>query len=122
VLGERGLRLSGGQRQRIAIARAILKDPPILVLDEATSNLDTASERSVQKALERLYSGRTVFVIAHRLSTLQGADRIVVLRHGELVESGSHADLLRAGGIYATLYKLQQLEPEKVNVGDSPQG
>ncbi|MBI5202134.1 MAG: ABC transporter ATP-binding protein [Elusimicrobia bacterium] len=111
MLGERGLRLSGGQRQRIAIARAILKDPPIMVLDEATSNLDTASERSVQQALEKLYQGRTVFVIAHRLSTLQGADRIVVLRHGELCESGTHQELIRRGGVYATLHQLQQLEP-----------
>lgn len=115
ILGERGLRLSGGQRQRLAIARAILKDPPILVLDEATSNLDTASERSVQKALERLYEGRTVLVIAHRLSTLQGADRILVLRQGELVESGSHQALLKLDGVYATLYRLQQLEPQAAN-------
>ncbi|MBI4424600.1 MAG: ABC transporter ATP-binding protein [Elusimicrobia bacterium] len=110
ILGERGLRLSGGQRQRIAIARAILKDPPILVLDEATSNLDTASERSVQEALERIYQGRTVLVIAHRLSTLQNADRIIVLRQGELVESGTHAELLNSGGVYATLHALQRLD------------
>ena len=113
ILGERGLKLSGGQRQRIAIARAILKDPPILVLDEATSNLDTASERSVQSALEKLYEGRTAIVIAHRLSTLQGADRIMVLSQGELVESGTHQDLLKAGGIYASLYALQSLEPAR---------
>lgn len=111
VLGERGMRLSGGQRQRIAIARAILKDPPILVLDEATSNLDAASERSVQQALERLYAGRTVIVIAHRLSTLHNADRIVVMSQGEVVESGSHQDLLKTGGVYASLHALQSLQP-----------
>ena len=110
MLGERGLRLSGGQRQRIAIARAILKDPPILVLDEATSNLDASSERSVQQSLEKLYEGRTVIVIAHRLATLKGADRVVVMSQGELVESGTHQELLRNGGIYASLYALQALE------------
>jgi len=110
-LGERGLRLSGGQRQRLAIARAVLKDPGVLILDEATSNLDAASERSVQEALERLYPGRTVLVIAHRLSTLKNAHRIAVLHHGELREAGSHEDLMAKGGIYATLYRFQQLEP-----------
>lgn len=110
-LGDRGVRLSGGQRQRIAIARAILKNPALLVLDEATSNLDTASERSVQTALENLYRGRTVLVIAHRLSTLQNADKIFVLHSGELVESGSHTELLAKGGLYSRLYELQKLEP-----------
>ena len=110
-LGDRGLRLSGGQRQRIAIARAVLKNPSLLLLDEATSNLDTGSERSVQEALERLYPGRTVLIIAHRLTTLQNAHRIVVLHHGDVAEAGPHAELLAKGGIYATLYRYQQLEP-----------
>jgi subfamily B ATP-binding cassette protein MsbA len=110
-LGDRGLRLSGGQRQRIAIARAVLKNPSLLLLDEATSNLDTGSERSVQEALERLYPGRTVLIIAHRLATLQNAHRIVVLHRGEVAEAGPHAELLAQGGIYATLYRYQQLEP-----------
>ena len=110
-LGDRGLRLSGGQRQRIAIARAVLKNPALLLLDEATSNLDAGSERSVQVALERLYPGRTVLIIAHRLATLQNAHRIVVLHRGEVVESGPHGELLAKGGVYATLYRFQQLEP-----------
>ncbi len=110
-LGDRGLQLSGGQRQRIAIARAVLKNPALLILDEATSNLDAGSEKSVQEALEKLYPGRTVLIIAHRLSTLQKADRIVVLHHGEVQETGTHQELLAKGGVYATLYKFQQLEP-----------
>lgn len=111
ALGDRGLRLSGGQRQRIAIARAVLREPSLLILDEATSNLDATSEKSVQAALERLYKGRTVILIAHRLSTLQSADRIAVFHRGELVESGRHGQLLTQGGVYATLFKFQQLEP-----------
>jgi len=107
VIGENGSRLSGGQRQRIAIARAILKDAPILILDEATSALDSESERAVQEALETLMRGRTTLVIAHRLSTIERADRIVVLSHGRIAEIGSHAELLAAGGIYASLYRLQ---------------
>ena len=99
--------LSGGQKQRIAIARAILKDAPILVLDEATSALDTESEKLVQEALDRLMEGRTSFVIAHRLSTIQRADCILVLEHGELVEQGAHDALLQQGGLYAQLYNLQ---------------
>ncbi len=107
VIGERGVKLSGGQRQRLAIARAILKDPPILILDEATSHLDTESERQVQKAMERLMAGRTVFVIAHRLSTVQNANRILVLESGRVVQSGTNESLLREGGIYKRLYDLQ---------------
>ncbi|AHG90120.1 ABC transporter transmembrane region [Gemmatirosa kalamazoonensis] len=107
VLGERGARLSGGQRQRIAIARALLVDPPILVLDEATSALDTESERLVQEAIDRLLANRTVFVIAHRLSTVVHADQILVLDRGAIVERGTHAELLAIGGMYARLHALQ---------------
>ncbi|MDZ4252760.1 MAG: lipid A export permease/ATP-binding protein MsbA [Sulfuritalea sp.] len=112
VIGENGARLSGGQRQRIAIARAILKDAPILILDEATSALDSESERAVQEALETLMRGRTTLVIAHRLSTVEHADRIVVLAQGRIAEIGSHAELLAAGGVYASLYRLQFSEVE----------
>jgi subfamily B ATP-binding cassette protein MsbA len=107
LAGENGVKLSGGQRQRLAIARAILKDAPILLLDEATSALDTESERQVQEALEQLRRGRTTLVVAHRLSTVMGADMIHVLDKGRIVESGKHADLLAKGGHYARLYRLQ---------------
>ena len=107
LLGERGTRLSGGQRQRLAIARALLRDPPILILDEATSALDTESERLVQEAVDRLLEGRTVFVIAHRLSTVVHADQILVLDRGEIIERGTHAELLAVRGAYHRLYTLQ---------------
>jgi ATP-binding cassette subfamily B protein len=106
-LGERGARLSGGQRQRMAIARALLRDAPILLLDEATSALDAESERLVQQALERLMATRTTLVIAHRLATVRGADRIVVMDGGRIVETGKHDALSRAGGLYARLAALQ---------------
>lgn len=110
MIGENGVKLSGGQRQRLAIARAILKDAPILILDEATSALDTESERHVQAALDELMRGRSTLVIAHRLSTVERADRIVALAHGQKQEEGSHAELLALDGLYARLYKMQKAE------------
>jgi subfamily B ATP-binding cassette protein MsbA len=107
LVGERGVKLSGGQRQRVAIARAILKNPRLLLLDEATSSLDSESEGWVQEALERLMQNRTSVVIAHRLSTVQKANRIAVLDQGYLVELGTHSELIAADGVYAKLYKLQ---------------
>ena len=109
VVGERGHRLSGGEKQRIAIARVILKDPRIVILDEATSHLDTVSEQLVQAALRPLFAGRTSFVIAHRLSTVLAADVILVFDGGRLVEHGPHAELVRRGGLYADLYQRQFL-------------
>jgi len=111
-VGEKGINVSGGQRQRLAIARAILRNAPILILDEATSALDTEAERIVQAALEGLMQGRTTICIAHRLSTIKRADLIVVLDSGRIVEMGKHAELLKAGRIYAKLYELSFEQPE----------
>ena len=110
MIGENGVKLSGGQRQRLAIARAILKDAPILILDEATSALDTESERHVQAALDELMRGRSTLVIAHRLSTVERADRIVALAQGRKEEEGSHSELLLSDGLYARLYRMQKVE------------
>jgi subfamily B ATP-binding cassette protein MsbA len=108
VVGDRGVRVSGGQRQRIAIARAIIKDAPILILDEATSALDTQSESNVQIAIERLREGRTTVVVAHRLSTVLNADRIIVLDQGKIVQSGNHQELIGVTGLYRVLYNKMQ--------------
>ncbi len=119
VVGERGYRLSGGERQRIAIARVILKDPRVLVLDEATSHLDSLSEALIQEALQRVMEGRTSIVIAHRLATILAADKILVLDKGRLVESGTHGELLAQGGLYASLYETQfgGREPDNETLG-----
>ena len=106
-IGERGVKLSVGQKQRVSIARVLLKNPPIVIFDEATSNVDTETEAKIREALNVLTQGRTTFVIAHRLSTLQDADRIIVLDHGRVVEEGSHHALLSHGGLYAQLYEAQ---------------
>jgi subfamily B ATP-binding cassette protein MsbA len=112
-VGERGVKLSAGQRQRIAIARALLKNPRILILDEATSALDSESEQMVQKAFKVLMKNRTTFVIAHRLSTIKNADRILVLQEGKIVEQGSHKDLMAREGLYHHLWTLQFREEEE---------
>jgi ATP-binding cassette subfamily B protein len=107
IVGERGIKLSGGQRQRLSIARAILKNAPILILDEATSSVDTETERAIQKSLDELTKGKTALIIAHRLSTLRHADKIIVLKEGNIAESGSHESLLAKAGIYADLWNVQ---------------
>jgi ATP-binding cassette subfamily B protein len=120
VVGERGYRLSGGERQRIAIARVILKDPRLLVLDEATSHLDSVSEALIQDALQRVMRGRTSLVIAHRLSTVLAADLILVIDQGRIVQSGTHDDLMSSGGLYKTLYDTQ-FSFETNSGGDQPE-
>jgi subfamily B ATP-binding cassette protein MsbA len=115
-IGDRGVKLSGGQRQRLSIARAVLKNPDILILDEATSALDTESAKLVQAALEQLLKGRTSLVIAHRLSTIQNADRIVVVDRGEIVEEGSHTELMARKGLYSRLVEMQQVGGKEIGV------
>ena len=111
-IGERGVRLSGGQKQRVSIARAFLKNPPILILDEATSALDNATELHIQRSLEELSRGRTSIVVAHRLSTIKNADKIIVLTDDGIAEQGSHEELLEKNGIYAELYRYQFIGQE----------
>ena len=115
VIGERGMKLSGGQRQRLAIARAILKNAPILILDEATSSLDSQLEEEIQHSLELLIKSRTTFIISHRLSTIRNADRIIVLAAGRIVEEGRHDDLLQRGGEYTKLYSVYLQDNQKAS-------
>jgi len=121
TIGEQGMKLSGGERQRVAIARALLRDAPILILDEATSALDTVSERMIQEALDRLMKGRTTFVIAHRLSTVRNADRILVIEGGRIVEQGRHEELMARDSLYRNVY-LKQFEERKSAPVASPGG
>jgi ATP-binding cassette subfamily B protein len=118
LVGERGQALSGGERQRISIARALLVDPRILILDEATSSVDTETEREIQAALDHLVQGRTTIAIAHRLSTLRKADRLIVLERGRIVQEGQHADLLAVDGVYQRLHRAQQDAVETLSAGD----
>jgi ABC-type multidrug transport system fused ATPase/permease subunit len=113
-LGERGVTLSGGQRQRLSIARAVLLDPPILILDDSTSSVDASTEERIKKAMESVMRGRTTFVIAHRLSTVHRADQILVLKDGEIVERGTHQELLGVDGLYRQIYELQLRPQEEV--------
>src|SRR5699024_6924474 len=117
LVGERGVKLSGGQQQRVAIARVFLKNPAILIFDEATSSLDLESEQSIQKAMERLAAERTTFIVAHRLATITHADRIVVIEHGEITEVGSHEELMRLKGSYYDLYEVQNLDKTPELIG-----
>jgi subfamily B ATP-binding cassette protein MsbA len=119
-IGENGVKLSGGQRQRLALARALLKDAPILILDEATSALDTESERFIQAALQKVMSNRTTLVIAHRLSTIESADMILVMDHGRIVERGSHRELIAKNGAYARLHSMQFIENPKGDQSVAP--
>jgi ATP-binding cassette subfamily B protein len=118
IVGERGQKLSGGQRQRLSIARAVLKDPPILILDEATSSVDNETEAAIQRSLEKIVVGRTTIMIAHRLSTVRNADMIYVLQQGKLYESGTHDALLETDGLYAALWRVQTGEKMLLEAGD----
>ena len=120
-VGENGGRLSGGQKQRISIARALLKDAPILILDEATSALDAENEHKIKEALAKLMIGRTTFIVAHRLSTIENADVIVAMQEGQIKEVGNHEELLRRNGVYANLCRLQGLKASKTSAEDSEQ-
>lgn len=120
VIGEHGIRLSGGQRQRIAIARALYKDAPLLIMDEATSSLDSHSEQHIQSAIARLIKNRTSLIIAHRLSTIENADQILVLEDGRIVERGTHTELLKRGGAYSNLYRAQKNEEDEEQPKEQP--
>jgi ABC-type multidrug transport system fused ATPase/permease subunit len=119
-IGERGAQLSGGERQRIAVARAFLKDAPILILDEPTSSIDSKTEAVILDALDRLMVGRTTFIVAHRLSTIRNAEKILVLNHGELVEQGTHEELLEAEGLYKQLHEMQTKRHVRTRIEPTP--